>query len=137
MEQWDPRLIGLSQLGSCPIQTPFCTSAVTVQPTEQWVQMLLRVSTGTPALDGTYDCQGLPLEGMQAEANALMLGGTTPVFADGSTSLAWADKAGGIHTFTPAQFLELVHAVNYFVSQCAQYGGGATTTAPATTATIA
>jgi len=52
LEQWDPRLIGLSQLGSCPIQTSFCTSAVTVQPTEQWVQMLLRVSTGIAGLGG-------------------------------------------------------------------------------------
>src|SRR5262249_29340549 len=34
------------------IQTPFCTSAVTVQPTEQWVQMLLRTSTGAPACGG-------------------------------------------------------------------------------------
>src|SRR6266852_5357063 len=52
LEQCDPRLIGLSQVGSWPIQTPFCTSAVTVQPTEQWVQMLLRVSTGIPGLGG-------------------------------------------------------------------------------------
>src|SRR6266566_5504017 len=51
-EQWEPRLIGLSQLGSWPIHTPFCTSAVTVQPTEQWVQMFLRVSTGAPGLGG-------------------------------------------------------------------------------------
>src|SRR5258708_12423277 len=52
LEQCDPRLIGLSQLGSWPIQTPFCTSAVTVQPTEQCVQMLLRVSVGIPGFGG-------------------------------------------------------------------------------------
>src|SRR5580700_4377707 len=52
LAQCEPRLNGLSQLGSWPIHTPFCTSAVTVQPTEQWVQMLLRVSTGMPALGG-------------------------------------------------------------------------------------
>jgi hypothetical protein len=52
LEQCDPRLIGLSQLGSWPSQTSFCTSAVTVQPTEQWVQMLLRISTGMPAFGG-------------------------------------------------------------------------------------
>src|SRR6266481_9968171 len=51
-EQCDPRLIGLSQLGSWPSQTPFCTSAVTVQPTEQCVQMLLRVSTVLPGFGG-------------------------------------------------------------------------------------
>src|SRR5215831_9950896 len=52
LAQCEPRLIGLSQLGSWPIHTPFCTSAVTVQPTEQWVQIFLRVSTGAPALGG-------------------------------------------------------------------------------------
>src|SRR5690242_10633803 len=34
--------IGDSQLGSWPIHTPFDTSAVTVHPTAQCVQMLLR-----------------------------------------------------------------------------------------------
>src|SRR5215468_2379248 len=52
LAQCEPRLNGLSQLGSWPIHTPFCTSAVTVQPTEQWVQMLLRVSSGAPGLGG-------------------------------------------------------------------------------------
>src|SRR5262252_5641523 len=51
-EQCEPRLIGLSQLGSWPIHNPFCTSAVTVQPTEQCVQMLLRTSSGAPGLGG-------------------------------------------------------------------------------------
>ena len=49
MAQWAPRLIGLSKPGSCPIQTPFCTSATTVQPTEQWVQIDLTCLTGAPA----------------------------------------------------------------------------------------
>src|SRR5215831_5459063 len=51
-EQCEPRLIGLSQLGSWPIHNPFCTSAVTVQPTEQCVQMLLRRSTAVPGTGG-------------------------------------------------------------------------------------
>src|SRR5437773_9045048 len=50
--QCEPRLIGLSQLGSWPIQTPFATSAVTVQPTAQWVQTLLRVSSLAPWAGG-------------------------------------------------------------------------------------
>src|SRR5690242_43376 len=41
--QCDPRLIGESQLGSWPTHTPFATSAVTVQPTEQCVHTLLRM----------------------------------------------------------------------------------------------
>ena len=38
-------MIGESQPGSWPIQTPFDTSAMTVQPTEQCVQMFLRMVT--------------------------------------------------------------------------------------------
>src|SRR5262249_32904265 len=41
-----------SQLGSCPIQTPLATSAVTVHPTEQCVQTFLRTSTSTPVGGG-------------------------------------------------------------------------------------
>src|ERR1700690_3022512 len=52
LAQCEPRLIGDSQLGSWPIQTPFDTSAVTVQPTEQCVQMLLRMVTAAPASAG-------------------------------------------------------------------------------------
>src|ERR1700752_957951 len=52
LAQCEPRLIGLSQLGSWPIHTPLATSAVTVQPTEQWVQTLLRTVTWAPAGGG-------------------------------------------------------------------------------------
>src|ERR1051326_5621618 len=52
LAQCEPRLIGESQLGSWPIHTPFATSAVTVQPTEQWVQTLLRIVTCAPACGG-------------------------------------------------------------------------------------
>src|SRR3954469_24673824 len=38
LAQCEPRLSGLSQAGSWPTHTPFCTSAITVQPTEQCVQ---------------------------------------------------------------------------------------------------
>src|SRR4029078_3242592 len=52
LAQCEPRLIGLSQLAACPIHTPLATSAVTVQPTEQCVQMLLRMVTVAPAGGG-------------------------------------------------------------------------------------
>src|SRR5579872_2495852 len=52
LAQNEPRLIGLSQAGSWPIQTSLATSAKTVQPTEQCVQMLLRVVTAAPAGGG-------------------------------------------------------------------------------------
>src|SRR3954468_13542447 len=52
LAQCDPRLIGLSQAGSWPTQTPFCTSAITVQPTEQCVQMFFLISVGAPTIFG-------------------------------------------------------------------------------------
>src|SRR4030081_1893209 len=48
----EPLLIGLSQLGSWPIQTPLDTSAVTVQPTAQCVQMFLWMVTAAPGAGG-------------------------------------------------------------------------------------
>src|SRR6185436_18744739 len=52
LAQCEPRLIGESQPGSWPIHTPLATSATTVQPTEQWVQMFLRMVTCAPAGGG-------------------------------------------------------------------------------------
>src|SRR3954469_20078191 len=52
LAQCEPRLIGESQAGSWPTQTPFCTSAITVQPTEQCVQMFFRISVGAPTTSG-------------------------------------------------------------------------------------
>src|SRR6185369_15256125 len=52
LAQCEPRLIGESQAGSWPTQTPFCTSAITVQPTEQCVQMFFLISVGAPTIFG-------------------------------------------------------------------------------------
>src|SRR6266436_6257007 len=52
LAQCDPRLIGLSHAGSWPTQTPFWTSAITVQPTEQCVQMFFLISVGAPTIFG-------------------------------------------------------------------------------------
>src|ERR1051325_12248541 len=52
LAQCEPRLIGLSQLGSWPIHTPLDTSAVTVQPTAQCVQMFLWMVTVAPGVGG-------------------------------------------------------------------------------------
>src|SRR5688572_9325593 len=49
LAQWAPRLKGLSNPGSWPTQTPFSTSAITVQPTEQWVHTVLICSTAPDA----------------------------------------------------------------------------------------
>ena len=45
-------MIGESQAGSWPIHTPLETSAATVQPTEQNVQMFLRMVTSAPGCRG-------------------------------------------------------------------------------------
>ncbi len=60
LAQCAPRLNGLSQPGSCPTQTPFDTSATTVQPTEQWVQMDFLVSTAPVAAVAAEACCTVP-----------------------------------------------------------------------------
>src|SRR5690606_9141233 len=52
LAQCEPRLNGLSQLGSWPIHTPLETSAGTVQPTERWVQTFLIRATSAPFAGG-------------------------------------------------------------------------------------
>src|SRR3954468_10080932 len=52
LAQCEPRLIGESQPGSWPTHTPFDTSAITVQPTEQCVQIFLRSVTPAPCAGG-------------------------------------------------------------------------------------
>src|ERR1700756_2157355 len=52
LAQCEPLLIGLSQLGSWPIHTPLDTSAVTVQPTAQCVQMFFEMVTAAPGAAG-------------------------------------------------------------------------------------
>jgi hypothetical protein len=92
-------------------------------------------SSSTPALNGTYMCTDIMWDGIISEANAIALSGATPTFADGTTSLSWPDKAGVMHTFTPAQFHSFAMAVDSFVAQCAVYSvTGAT--APSNAATI-
>src|SRR5947209_19482011 len=56
LAQCEPRLIGESQPGSWPIHTPLETSATTVQPTEQCVQMFLRMVTAAPGAAGGPAC---------------------------------------------------------------------------------
>src|SRR5262249_23061999 len=72
LAQCDPRLIGESQLGSWPIHTPFNTSAVTVHPTEQCVQTLLR--TVAPVVSGpamaAFASRTLPIDRVPRAARA-------------------------------------------------------------------
>src|SRR5262245_33396106 len=52
LAQCAPKLKGLSQPGSWPIQTPFCTSAMMVQPTEQCVHTDFLISILPPPAVG-------------------------------------------------------------------------------------
>src|SRR2546421_9116260 len=56
LAQCEPRLIGLSQAGSCSIHTPLATCAMTVQPTEQCVQTFLWTVTAAPGGGGGPAC---------------------------------------------------------------------------------
>src|SRR5260370_36920060 len=77
LAQCEPRLIGVSQLGSWPIQTPLATSAVTVQPTAQWVQTLFFVASCAPGVGGgPAFALGTPLSGKAPRAARLP--GATP-----------------------------------------------------------
>src|SRR5210317_1722509 len=49
LAQCPPMLNGESKSGSCPVQTPFSTSATTPQPTEQCVHTERRISALPPA----------------------------------------------------------------------------------------
>jgi len=91
-------------------------------------------STATPALNGTYECQGWALQAMQAEMDSLTR--NSGVFVDGTTSVNWPDRAGTGHTFSVAQYGTLINAINQFVVQCFQYAEGITTTPPSGSATI-
>jgi len=91
-------------------------------------------STATPALNGTYLCQHLALEAMQAEMDSLTR--NSGVFVDGATTVSWPDKTNASHSFTVAQFGTLINAINQFVVACFQYEAGITTTPPTGTATI-
>src|SRR5690606_33687710 len=68
LAQWVPRLIGLSQVGSWPTQTPFSTSAVTVQPTEQWVHIFFFFTMLGP-VEGIASAR-LTIAGLSAETAA-------------------------------------------------------------------
>src|SRR5262245_24153914 len=60
LAQCDPRLIGESNTGSWRTQTPFCTTASTAQPTEQWVQTV-RLTSILPSATFFSCASALPI----------------------------------------------------------------------------
>lgn len=91
-------------------------------------------STGTPALSGSYGITMQDQAHIGAEVQSIMLNGT---FADGSSTVAWPDASGAVHTFSVAQFKAFATAIGAFVAACYKVLNGSSTTLPSAALTIA
>ena len=86
------------------------------------------VSTGTPALSGTYGCAPSDQQNLAAESTFILVNGT---FTAGA-SMPWLDASGTPHVFTStAQFQAFASAIASYVTQL-KFGNS-----PATPLTIA
>lgn len=91
-------------------------------------------SMSTPALDGSYTISNQDQAHISAEVQSLMLNGT---FADGSSTVAWPDASGAVHTFSVAEFKAFATAIGAFVAACYKVLNGTSTTLPSASLTIA
>ncbi len=91
-------------------------------------------STSTPALSGSYGITMQDQAHIGAEVQSLMLNGT---FADGSSTVAWPDASGAVHTFSMAEFKAFATAIGAFVAACYKVLNGSSTTLPGNAVTIA
>ena len=72
------------------------------------------VSTGTPALSGTYGCAPSDQQNLAAESTFILVNGT---FTAGA-SMPWLDASGTPHVFTStAQFQAFASAIASYVTQ--------------------
>lgn len=92
------------------------------------------VSTGTPALNGTYACDAESRADVQAEMISILV---NTAFTNGGTVLAWPDTAGTSHDFDVTQFKAFVTALGGFVGTLKPIVQGSTGALPAQPATIA
>jgi hypothetical protein len=92
------------------------------------------VSTSTAALDGTYAIDSESRSDMMAEMIALMANGT---FTNGTTTLAYADAGGTMHSFPVTQFKAFATGVGGLVGALKAIIKTNTGPLPATTLTIA
>jgi hypothetical protein len=92
------------------------------------------VSTGTPALDGTYPTDAASQQYVTSEVTSILLNGT---FTDGATDLAWIDVSGTPHDFTIPEFKALATALAAFVTGCVKCTTGQADALPAQPVTIA
>jgi hypothetical protein len=92
-------------------------------------------STSTPAIDGTYPATPTAVSYVNAEMLSILANGT---FADGATTLQWADATGALHTFpSVAVFKLFATAIGAFVAAATKVEIGASTTLPPSSVTIA
>ena len=92
------------------------------------------VSTGTPALNGTYALDPATQSRIQAEIISILVNGT---FTNGGTTIAWPDVSGAAHSCTIAQFKALATALGGCVTTLigiAQANSGTLPTQPVTIA---
>ncbi|MFL9907360.1 hypothetical protein [Paraburkholderia sp. RL17-337-BIB-A] len=92
------------------------------------------VSTGTPALNGTYACDQLSQMDIIAIETSLNAG---KGFPGGATTFNYPDVTGVMHSFTEADFTNFAAAVRDFVYGCKSVIAGASTTLPSSAVTIA
>jgi hypothetical protein len=71
------------------------------------------VSTGAPALNGTYSITPPVQDDLTSEVASIL---ATGEFLNGTASLAWPDASGAFHTFTVAQFQSFAEAIGKFAS---------------------
>jgi hypothetical protein len=104
------------------------------QAAAQLAAGLIITSGSAAALNGTYPCDDVTQSEIQAEMISLLANGT---FADGGTTIAWADTSGAAHTMTPTQFKAVATAIGAFVAGSVKVMKGQSATLPAATAAIA
>ncbi|MDE2468202.1 MAG: hypothetical protein KGL35_05540 [Bradyrhizobium sp.] len=91
-------------------------------------------STSTPALNGSYGITAQDQAHVLSEVQSIMLNGT---FADGSSTVAWPDASGVVHTFSVAEFKAFATAIGAFVAACYKVLNGSSTSLPSAALTIA
>jgi hypothetical protein len=70
------------------------------------------VSTGTPALNGTYACDAESRADIMAEMISLL---ANSAFTNGTSSIVWTDASGTPHTFTVVTFRPFATALGAYV----------------------
>ncbi len=117
----------------------FSAPAIPVLTLQQQAQAsvsagLTITSTGTPALDGKYTCDGIA-QGKIASVSTYIL--VNSKFPGGAASYPWIDAAGAPHTFpTTGAFQAFATAVADYVAALDQIIATGTGTLPASSAAI-